>query len=741
MPLNQQILQQQPKDSKSKAEPILQSHQQMQSVQHQQMPPQQPPMMSTTNMFEIPKIGPNQQLFSLNMETNQIKQLNPSLTTTAIGPTERLLIAPAGINEQQLAQCLLQGQIHFNNIGQVIQSDPNKVAQPPQHSPLATNQNQVQPIPTVQTTQLKNTNARVVDDKKPKDIEIKPKRTKGKKNKAEVAATPNLTNSKSSKTNVTNQKAEAKVQGVKMQSSKVFPTVQTSQNIQQSQPLISQQHLLQSPQMQQIQQQIPQQQPMQVQSNFNENKSIQNQLHLPMSRPSSTSSTCTTSQSNVMHTSYQLSNTNQMNQQPHIQSQSSGPQTNAIQHFQQGLQKAPNVVISGQQIPANTAIIRPTMANNIVKQMQKQQQQNQSSSIQQQQVNTSVAPPSQPPSNIVVQSNANSSLPPLVSTTRVVQTIHLTPQKQQALKTVQLQIQMLSTKLQNKMLLTTITIPPDYDQSVASKNLPVIGNVNSMNDNEICAALKRLFIEQQKILATGKLIPTIPLPASPNAPTAILNPQSQQQQVQSQNVQNFTHIQNQANQQIQQQVQPLHQQHQLQNQQHQSQTQLQQQPLQHHQTQLNQQLHNSNLQHNPNSNNQLPMQSLIPSTINQIKSEPIKIASVPPISPRIQTPQSQSIISPVQSQQQQQRHENPPTPQNYPQPSITPNRIPTPISAPGTPISQSIIISAQTSQHSSHIVHIPPTSSSISQNISTSAQQSMQQVPLSSNQLLSHQPY
>lgn len=86
-------------------------------------------------VVELPKIGPNQQLFSLNTLNNQITQLSPESTTAALGPMERLLIVPSGISPQQLAQCLLQGQIHFNNTEHGMggnvggQVDPNKIVQ------------------------------------------------------------------------------------------------------------------------------------------------------------------------------------------------------------------------------------------------------------------------------------------------------------------------------------------------------------------------------------------------------------------------------------------------------------------------------------------------------------------------------------------------------------------------------------------------------------------------------------
>ncbi|XP_031637607.1 uncharacterized protein LOC116350033 [Contarinia nasturtii] len=62
----------------------------------------------TTSTFDLPKITPNQQIFSLNSITNQITQLSPSQTICDLGPMDRLLIVPAGVTKQQLANCLIQ---------------------------------------------------------------------------------------------------------------------------------------------------------------------------------------------------------------------------------------------------------------------------------------------------------------------------------------------------------------------------------------------------------------------------------------------------------------------------------------------------------------------------------------------------------------------------------------------------------------------------------------------------------
>lgn len=105
------------------------------------------------------------------------------------------------------------------------------------------------------------------------------------------------------------------------------------------------------------------------------------------------------------------------------------------------------------------------------------------------------------------------AVPPLVNMSPAavprVQTIQLTPQKQQTLKNVQNQIQQLSARLQNKSLLSTITQEYDPTNPLHNKPLPSLDNMDTMTDTDIHAALQRLFIEQQKILSTGKIIPTI----------------------------------------------------------------------------------------------------------------------------------------------------------------------------------------------------------------------------------------
>ncbi|XP_044742638.1 putative uncharacterized protein DDB_G0286901 [Chrysoperla carnea] len=76
-----------------------------------------------------------------------------------------------------------------------------------------------------------------------------------------------------------------------------------------------------------------------------------------------------------------------------------------------------------------------------------------------------------------------------------VQTIQLTPQKQQQLKNIQLQIQTLNNRLQ-QLQQQSIVGTPD--------------NNSTQTMNEIQLQLQRLFNEQTKILATGKLLSNIP---------------------------------------------------------------------------------------------------------------------------------------------------------------------------------------------------------------------------------------
>lgn len=369
-----------------------------------------PPNPNILKFVELPKIQPNQQLFSLNTMTNEITQLNPNQTTAALSPMERLLIVPSGINAQQLAQCLSQGQIHFNNIGQAPTTDPNKVQQQ-----LHIQQQQIQ-MQQQKTPQKINTQFI-----KKEPVEPKPKKGRGKK-------------------------AKLMEEQHKME--------------------IKKEPMMQSPP------------PMKMISISD------------MKATTITTSTVTTTMTSGAKNTITISpNPTLMLSQPKV--------TQKIMQVNNNNNQKVNV-------KQNCISVIPT-ANATV---QKQSAIKPSKS---QQIKSAMTPQLSP----IAQQQAP---PPLVSVNQApmprVQTIQLTPQKQQSLKNVQMSIQQLSAKLQNKNLLATLTADVDINNPVHNNPLPVLNNINAMTDSEIYNALQRLFVEQQKILATGKIIPTIPTAAA-----------------------------------------------------------------------------------------------------------------------------------------------------------------------------------------------------------------------------------
>lgn len=293
-----------------------------------------------TKLIELPKIGPNQQLFSLNTATDQITKLNPKLTTLALTPTEQLLIVPAGINAEQLAQCLIQGQIHFNDITGIVSSNNSSAI------------NQTQNIATY-------------DDSTNKEISL-------------------------SKTD------EYK----------------------------------------------------------NNNKSTcKSSLHVPSI--------------NINNRNVQAGNAENM----------ISPKVGVVNNCNPHTNQVPPL--------ANVSV------QNVVKSTEALKQNTSSTSM----------PRLIPLLSDGVTQNSPNFVPRI-------QTIQLTPQKQQLLKSVQLQIQALSAKLQNKNSLANLCIPV---LDTASNTATAIIQPNlSLSDAEIHMELQNLFLEQQKILATGKVIPTIP---------------------------------------------------------------------------------------------------------------------------------------------------------------------------------------------------------------------------------------
>ncbi|CRL08059.1 CLUMA_CG021027, isoform A [Clunio marinus] len=373
---------------------------------------------------ELPKIQPNQQLFSLNTITNEITQLNPNQTTAALSPMERLLIVPSGINAQQLAQCLSQGQIHFNNIGQAPSTDLNKGQQ----------KQQQQQLKTSGISKVFNSNQTV----KKEPLEQKIKKSRGKK---------------------------AKLLEEKIKNDIMIKKESTSFQVQ-SPP------------------------PMKAITTCDDTKVIVKTNTIPTSTV-----TTTTMNSNGKNTitispnpSLMMSATTKMN------ATKSSPYGGNIQKNNTKHQSSISV------IPATSATSSSLMRPNLTKT---------------EKIKLTLAPQLSP---LTQQQQQQAIPPPLVSVNQApmprVQTIQLTPQKQQSLKNIQMQIQQLSAKLQNKNLLGTLTADVDPNSPVHNNPLPVLNNINAMSDGDIYNALQRLFVEQQKILATGKIIPTIPAASS-----------------------------------------------------------------------------------------------------------------------------------------------------------------------------------------------------------------------------------
>lgn len=392
---------------------------------------QQQVVMPNPNILkfvELPKIQPNQQLFSLNTMTNEITQLNPNQTTAALSPMERLLIVPSGINAQQLAQCLSQGQIHFNNIGQAPSTDPNKVHQIQQ-------QQQIQMHQQMNQKTVHKINTQFI---KKEPVEPKPKKGRGKKAKL----------------------------------------LEEQQKIE-----IKKEPMIQSPP------------PMKMIS-LVDTKIIK--------ATTITTSTMTTTMNSIAKNTITISPSPSLIVNP--------PRVTAKvgQMNQQKMNMKQNNCIS----------VIPTTTN--------APKQNTMKPGKNQQIKTAMTPQLSP-----------IAPPPLVSVNQApmprVQTIQLTPQKQQSLKNVQMSIQQLSAKLQNKNLLATLTADVDPNNPVHNNPLPVLNNINTMTDSDIYNALQRLFVEQQKILATGKIIPTIP-----SAAAAAVSPQINNSSLQASNQINRT---------------------------------------------------------------------------------------------------------------------------------------------------------------------------------------------------------
>ncbi|KAL5285556.1 hypothetical protein ACFFRR_007331 [Megaselia abdita] len=374
-------------------------------------PPPPPVLGPNQKLLNLPKIEAHQQLFCLNMETNKITQINPGETTTALGPMERIVIAPAGINVQQLASCMAA-----QNQNQLMKPTVVNTQQQPQL------QHQVQPqqqqqvvIPSSQQPMQQSTTSSVYP-------QIQPQITKQVANVA-----PIIDQSKAKLEPKTTKKGKPR------KNAKILPsTIVTTTNATSSTVI------------------------------------------------STTTSTATTKKLDL----------------------SVKPNTNPVQIVQ------PNIA---KQI--NTATIAPSINNNNNNSSTTTKLVGVTAPIQQNRQIPSSMTPQRVGSTTIQQINTTPVAPqlPPPSQTRI-QTIQLTQQKQTMLRTIQMQIQQLSTKLQNKNLLSKINVPTDIDPNSPVYNKPFqnidMSNIQNMKDPEIYTHLQRLFIEQQKILASGKVIPT-----------------------------------------------------------------------------------------------------------------------------------------------------------------------------------------------------------------------------------------
>ncbi|XP_050098954.1 uncharacterized protein LOC126579568 isoform X3 [Anopheles aquasalis] len=528
--------------------PLQQSPPALQQTQQtNQMQAPQPALTTTTTvvvnpnvpkLVELPKVGPNQQLFSLNTLTNQITQLSPGQTTAALGPMERVLIVPTGINAQQLAQCLMQGQIHFNNVGQVTQSSETKPtatvskSQPPALLSSATakgpgvvpsaSQPHLAGNPSLKTQQIiTNTSGNVIGTKVVNNsvsitpattttghgvtattpiAKEKPKRNRGKKQDKpplSIAASPQP------------KTAIVKVNSV---SSGLPPSV-VLQPGQHAQPILAEDGTKIGTKI------VGTVNPNNFASNH---QPQQQQQHTSSISSMSTTSNTTASQPLIAQVlpqqQLQTSKTTTMTKGGTTVTAIVGTSSSSLAPVTTGINNAAGALKKGRQ---------PIQHSH---QTAAQQQQPMPPLVS---VNSAV--PSAASLSSSTPSGSGSGTPTVVPR---VQTIQLTPQKQQHLKNVQMQIQQLSSKLMNKNLLSSLMIPAEFDPTnpIHSKPLPTIKNIQTMTDSEIYQALHRLFMEQQKILSTGKIIPTLPASHAyttsqpPPPPTPIVELKQQPQQ-------------------------------------------------------------------------------------------------------------------------------------------------------------------------------------------------------------------
>ncbi|XP_041633043.1 histone-lysine N-methyltransferase 2D [Drosophila kikkawai] len=526
LPLNSQVLIQQ-----QQQQPMLQPVTQPATISVPVPSPAPAPAPQLANngqqrYIALPPIDPTtQQLFCLNSVTNQITAMSAGQTAASIGPTERLLIAPAGINAQQLAQCLQLGQLHFNDVNplpaqqqQAAISGSSSLTlslplrpQPPQQqivhpiqpitnglaitttasSTLTTTTSSTTSTTTTVTKQVANV-APIIDQSKAK---LEPAKAAPSGSGGGGAGVVKKKPVRKPKATLTSDLANLKNAGVVKPMPKLDPLSQKPNN-----------------------------NPVQiVQPNVASGKQMIS---------SQTTTTTTTTMSCSIQPFQTTSGTKLVGVTVPMQQQQQQPSAAILQQQQQQQQRT-SFSLTTTTVATSAAPIAssPTVAS-VVSQLQLPSQQLQQQQLQlqpQQQQQLQGQPKQQPQPNTVSR----------------VQTIQLTPQMQQVFKQVQMQIQFLTIKLQNKATFVPVVAQEIDPATIAAYNKP-------MTDVEINLALQRLFAEQHRILASGKEVPTpegmLPTANGSGGFTLMSQPIQQQQQQKQQQQQQLQQQQQQLQQ-------------------------------------------------------------------------------------------------------------------------------------------------------------------------------------------------
>ncbi|KAM7359258.1 BRD4 interacting chromatin remodeling complex associated protein isoform 2-T2 [Cochliomyia hominivorax] len=462
--------------------------------------------LSQQRYIALPKIDPStHQYFCLNPLNNQITSLNANQTTASIGPNERLLIAPAGINAQQLVQCLQQGQLHFNDVNPLAtqQASGQQPLQQSNNLPLTQQQN---------ITTLGGSSANI--NQQPKQQIVYPM-TSQVNTQGLITTTTTTTTTTSNPTTVCSSSTQPAT-------STTTTTSTTTKQVANVAPIIDQSKAKQDA------------------KQINNSTAVSTGA-VPKKKPVRKPKASTTTVADVAL----MKNASVVKPMPKLDPLSQKPNNNPVQIVQPNTASGKPVVSTSTTsttttTTSNVVTIQPfqtqtstgTKLVGVTAPMQQQPQNNLQQQTTQLRSQSNFTPNFSVGTNNTTTTNTTSNLnanPPInnlnngvplnnsnnVTTGGVnppanqpqhtvsrVQTIQLTPHQQQMFRQVQMQIQYLNVKLQHKNLLSSMPLPADLDPNVvAAFNKP-------MSDIEINTALQRLYTDQQRILAAGKEIPT-----------------------------------------------------------------------------------------------------------------------------------------------------------------------------------------------------------------------------------------